>query len=88
MQLLENFGNAIYSVIKGFGIFDLLDSIIISYIVYKAFKIVRETRAEQLLKGILLLCLAYLEAFFYTKGKRRFFLKLNMNTAEKAGKEP
>ena len=27
-------------------------------------------------------------AFFYTKGKRRFFLKLNMNTAEKAGKEP
>jgi hypothetical protein len=36
----------------------------------------------------LLLCLAYLEAFFYTKGKRRFFLKLNMNTAEKAGKEP
>jgi len=36
----------------------------------------------------LLLCLAYLEAFSYTKGKRRFFLKLNMNTAEKAGKEP
>jgi diadenylate cyclase len=62
MQLLENFWNALYSVIKGFGIFDLLDIIIISYIVYKAFKIVRETRAEQLLKGILLLCVAYLAA--------------------------
>ena len=62
MQVIQNFFDAVYSVMKGFTLFDLLDIALISYIVYKAFRIVRETRAEQLLKGILLLCLAFFVA--------------------------
>ena len=46
----------IYTV-KGIGMFDVLDIIVISYIFYKAYTLIKETRAEQLLKGILLIVL-------------------------------
>ena len=74
MQYLQNFFNAVYSVIMGFTLFDLLDIALISYIVYKAFKIVRETRAEQLLKGILLFCLAFFAAKIFQLRTTSFLL--------------
>lgn len=37
--------------------FSLLDIIVVSYIFYKGYMLIRETRAEQLLKGILLIIL-------------------------------
>ena len=43
-----------------FGITDLLDIALISFVVYSAIKLVRETRAFQLIKGLLLLAVAYL----------------------------
>lgn len=66
MQWVQDIFNTlyttVYSLIRGFSIFDVLDILLIAYIVYKTSKVVRETRAEQLLKGILLLCLAFVGA--------------------------
>ncbi len=62
MELLDNFLLTIFSVIRNFTISDVIDIVFISYIVYKAFNIIKETRAEQLLKGIALLLIAYFAA--------------------------
>ena len=43
-----------------FGITDLLDIALIAFVVYSAIKLIRETRAFQLVKGMLLLGVAYL----------------------------
>ena len=52
------------SVVKNFNpIIDVLDILVISYIIYKGIQLVRETRAEQLLKGILLILALTLVAF-------------------------
>jgi diadenylate cyclase len=41
------------SIIRTMGISDYIDILIMSYLIYKLLKLVRETRAEQLLRGIL-----------------------------------
>ncbi|MCL1824189.1 MAG: diadenylate cyclase CdaA [Oscillospiraceae bacterium] len=42
------------SIIKTMGIVDCIDILLMSYLIYKLLKLVRETRAEQLLRGILI----------------------------------
>lgn len=59
MANIQDFFQSIFVVLKGMGPKDFLDIILVSFIIYKAFQIARETRAEQLLKGIFLLLLAY-----------------------------
>lgn len=43
-----------------FGITDLLDICLVSFVLYNAIKLIRETRAFQLVKGLLLLAVGYL----------------------------
>lgn len=62
MDSLAIFFKQVLSVFQAFGINDLIDILLISYLIYKAIKFVRETRAEQLIKGILLIVAAYLGA--------------------------
>ena len=45
----------ITNTIKNISIFSVLDIIVVAYIFYKGYMIIRETRAEQLLKGIILM---------------------------------
>ena len=59
MNVMNDFFNQIYSVITVFRIEDLLDIVLISYVIYKSIKLVRETRAEQLVKGIFILVVSY-----------------------------
>lgn len=60
-----NFWDRILSSISTFRIADLLDIIIIAYATYKILLLVKETRAEQLLKGVLaLLIVAKLSSTF------------------------
>ena len=59
---LENIWNAFISVVKTISIPDILDMILLSYLLFKCFKLVRETRAEQLVKGIGIMVVAYLLA--------------------------
>ncbi len=51
-----------FSVIKTAGLVDVLDILVLSYIVYVAMKLVRETRAGQLIKGIFVLVIVYAAA--------------------------
>ncbi|MGL4730385.1 MAG: diadenylate cyclase CdaA [Clostridium sp.] len=50
LQLLVN-------SLKGFGISAVIDVLVVSMIFYKGYTLIRETRAEQLLKGVLLIFL-------------------------------
>ena len=51
--------NQILAVIFSAGIVDVLDIAVIAFIIYKGIQLVRETRAQQLLKGIGLLLVIY-----------------------------
>ena len=51
--------NSFVAVMKAFKATDVLDILVVSFIIYNLIKIVRETRAEQLVKGILILLVAF-----------------------------
>ena len=51
---METFGNIISSI----GITDVLDILIVAFIFYKILGFIKETRAEQLAKGLLVFVLA------------------------------
>lgn len=59
MGALDIFFSQIYSVIRTFSISDVIDILLIAYITYKGIQLIRETRAGQLVKGILLLGIFY-----------------------------
>ena len=64
MQYLSLFWNSLVSVVRTFTIADFIDIVLVSYLVYKTIKIVRETRAEQLVKGLVILGVTYFIASF------------------------
>lgn len=51
--------NTILSVTKGIGFFDIIDIIILAFIIFKFIEFCRESRAKTLLKGIFLLLAVY-----------------------------
>lgn len=51
-------GNVFKNIVSSVGITDVLDIAIITFLVYKLLGFIRETRAEQLAKGLLLLVVA------------------------------
>lgn len=59
---LRDILDMIFSVIKTAEPVDVLDILVLSYVVYVAIKLVRETRAGQLIKGILVLVIVYIVA--------------------------
>ena len=61
MGQILNFFHMLLGIILSFRFNDLIDIILISFIIYKAVQIVRETRATQLFKGLIILLII---AFF------------------------
>ena len=59
MSAIGDFFNKILSVFSTFGISDALDILFAAVIIYGCIRIIRETRAMQLAKGILLLLVMY-----------------------------
>lgn len=59
MTDITNLFGIFKSLFKTFVLSDLVDIIVVSFIIYNLIKIIRETRAGQLVKGILILLLAY-----------------------------
>ncbi|HBF76423.1 MAG TPA: TIGR00159 family protein [Clostridiaceae bacterium] len=51
---MENF-SSILSIIKNITFRNIIDILIVAYILYKVFMLIRETRAEQLIKGLILI---------------------------------
>ena len=62
MEQIFNFINLVWGIILSFRFTDLIDIVLISFIVYKTVLIVRETRATQLFKGFILLLVVALLA--------------------------
>ena len=67
--------NSILSIIKTFRWNDIVDIALLTYIVYKGIKIIRETRAQQLLKGLILLVAAFVLAKLLDLKTMEFILK-------------
>lgn len=65
MNTIAVFFESLYGVIKTFGIADLIDVLLVSFLLYKGIMLVRETRAQQLVKGILLLGVCYVVAIVF-----------------------
>lgn len=59
MQAISEWFSNIISLLSTFKIADLIDIIIIAVLIYGILKLVRDTRAEQLLKGIVLILIFY-----------------------------
>ena len=57
MSALSRGVNDIFGVLKGISVGDILDVIILTFLIYKAIQLVRDTHAGQLLKGVVYLVL-------------------------------
>lgn len=59
MDFITNTWSSFISLMKTFSVSDFFDIAITSFIIYSFIKLIRETRASQLVKGILVLAVAY-----------------------------
>ncbi len=59
MNFFTNMFNSFIILMKTFRVSDFLDILIMSFVIYYIIKLVRETRASQLVKGIIILIIAY-----------------------------
>lgn len=65
----------ITSVIASIGITDAIDIIIVAFLVYKALDFIKETRAQQLVRGIVLVLVAFLLSQFLHLNLLNWLLK-------------
>ena len=63
MEYIYSIWSSMVSLVRTFTIADLFDVIIVSFLIYEFIKLIRETRAEQLVKGILIFSLAYVLSY-------------------------
>ena len=52
---MQEFYVLLLNIIKNISIWSVVDIAVVSYIFYKAFLLIKETRAEQVLKGVILI---------------------------------
>lgn len=57
VQLMKDFGR---NIVSGVALTDILDILIVAFVIYKILEFIRESRAEQLVKGILFMIFAML----------------------------
>lgn len=60
MDYIANFMSRLVSTISTVGIVDIIDMLILAFIIYKGIKIVRETKAQQLITGVVIIVGIYL----------------------------
>lgn len=83
---MAEFFNQIWEHILGFlqtynWIIDTLDILVVAFIIYSLIKLVRDSRAEQLIKGIVLLAVAYLFASLLNLKALNFLLQMVFDNA-------
>lgn len=81
-RYLRNLGNTIidfFSQVKGlfatFGIVDAVDILVVAIIVFAIIRVVRESRAIQLIKGLLFLVLFYFVVNFFGLGATSYIMR-------------
>lgn len=65
MHVLTELFNNILAVFRTIQVKDFIDILAITFIIFSLFKLVRETRAEQLLKGVVVLIAVYLISIIF-----------------------
>ncbi len=75
VQEIVGYFYQILSVISSFRLADFLDIILVTFVVYSAIKLVRETKAIQLLKGLLLFVIAYVFIAAFEMQASQFIFK-------------
>lgn len=71
--------DAFFSILSTLEFIDIIDVAILAYIIYVALKLIRETRAGQLVKGILLLLAGYFISKFFNLKIIEYLLKSALN---------
>ena len=74
MDYLSSWFNAIVAIIKTFTISDAIDIAFVSLIIYGLFKLLRQTRAAQLVKGFIFLAIAYALSIVFDLSMVNFIL--------------
>ena len=66
------------NLISDIGINDIIDIVIVTFVVYKVLGFIRESRAEQLVKGLIILTLAILLSDIFNLHTLNWLLKTGM----------
>ena len=67
--------SALISVFKSISFTDLIDMALLSYLIFHGIRLVRETRAQQLIKGIVIICVGYMISNFLELKTMTFLLR-------------
>lgn len=76
MDTIKSVLDSIWGVFKTIGLNDIIDIMILSYLFFHIMKLIRETRALQLAKGIMLLVGSYIIAVVFNLQTLKFLLKI------------
>jgi len=72
--------NQILYAVSNIRLFDILDILIIAYIIYKTIGFLRESRAGQLVKGLIILFVVYIIANWWNLATIQWTLSKVMNS--------
>ena len=81
LDALYTFWNQVVYVITSIRIFDIIDIAVIAYLIYKGIGFLRETRAGQLVKGIVVLLVAFAFAEWFELTVLKWLLTLVVDSA-------
>ena len=81
LDALYSFWNQFLYVLTSIRIFDIIDILVIAYLIYKGIGFLRETRAGQLVKGIVVLLVAYALAQWFELTVLKWLLTLVVDSA-------
>ncbi len=72
---MDNLINDMRGIVNSFGFRDFLDIVVVAYLMYQAIRLVRETRAIQLAKGLAVLVIVYAIASFARMPSLSFLIR-------------
>ncbi len=81
VNALYTFWNQIVFALSSFRFFDIIDIVVVAWIIYKAIAFLRETRAGQLVKGLAVLLVVYLFAEWFELAVLRWLLSAIVSSA-------
>ena len=81
IDVIMTFWNQVIYAVSNIRVFDVIDILVIAYLIYKAIQFFRETRAGQLAKGIVILIAVYLVAKWFELAVLRWVLAFVFNSA-------
>lgn len=76
MEVITDALLSILNVFKSIRIADIIDILILSFLIFHGIKLIRETRAQQLVKGIILMIAFYLISVLLNLQTMKYLLKL------------